>query len=308
MTNLFAALATSSGHGLSIFLAIGFLIGVVLFVLGFRFYREYRILEDTPAAPIRSIPMGLVHVHGKTSGEDRLTSPLTGVACYYYKVEVEKWVKKEKGGEWERIRTDTAERKFRLDDGSGKVLVDPHNAEYDLPLTFRAEIGLQSNRSRHVDPSLGVPGPSEQDLHAFLTEDASRARTALASMDMPGAKAMGKVLAVEQKLESMGVSLSGGGLSVSLGGDQSYRFTEQCLLAERDCTILGTCAENPSPQDEHDRNLLMRGQNEKTFLITSKTGKQIEKSLRWKAIGLVLLGAAILIGMTAMALHSAGLL
>ena len=295
MTNLFPTLAASSVQGPTIFLAIGFLVGVVLFVLGFRFYREYRILEDTPVAPIRSIPMGLVHVHGKTTGEDRLTSPLTGVPCYYYKVEVEKWVPKDKGGEWEKIRTDSGERKFRLDDGSGNVLVDPQHAEYNLPPTFRAEVGPLKH-SRHVDPSLGVPGPSEQDLHSYLTGDVSSAQKALASMGVPGANALGKVLAVGQKLESMGVSLS------------TYRFTEHCLLAERDCTILGTCAENPSPKDEHDRNLLLRGQNEKTFLITSKTEQQIEKSLRWKAIGLVLLGAVMLLGVTAVALHNAGLL
>lgn len=295
MTNLFPTLAASSGHNLNIFLAIGFLLGVVLFVLGFRFYREYRILEDTPVAPIRSIPMGLVHVHGKTTGEDRLTSPLTGVGCYYYEVVVEKWVPKDKGGEWEKIRTDTAERRFRLDDGTGTVLVDPQHAEYDLPHTFRGEIGPLKD-SRHVDPSLGVPGPSKQDLHAFLTGDVSSAQKELASTGVPGTNVLGKVLAVGRELESMGVSLS------------TYRFTEQCLLAERDCTILGTCAENPSPKDEHDRNLLMRGQNEKTFLITSKTEQQIEKSLRWKAMGLVLLGAAIMIGMAAVALHSAGLL
>lgn len=295
MSHVFPTLAASSASGPTIVLAIGFVVGAILFILGFRFYREFRILEDTPIAPIRSIPMGLVHVHGKTAGEDRLISPLTTLPCFYYKVVVEKWVQKDKSGEWEKIRTDTAARQFRIDDGSGNVLVDPQHAEFDLPNSYRAEIGPLKH-SHHVDPSLGVPGPSEQALHAYLTGDVSGAQAALASTGVPGAKAIGTVLAVGQKLESLGVSLS------------TYRFTEQCLVAERDCTILGTCAENPSPKDEHDRNLIQRGQNEKTFLITSKTEQQVERSLRWKAIGLILVGAAILIGVTAVALHSAGML
>jgi len=38
-------------------------------------YREYRLLKDTPEAPIRSIPMGFVHIHGKATGEEPLKSP-----------------------------------------------------------------------------------------------------------------------------------------------------------------------------------------------------------------------------------------
>ena len=95
---------------------------------------------------------------------------------------------------------------------------------------------------------------------------------------------------------------------MDFGLGQSYRFTEQCLLADRECNIIGTCAENPSPKDEHDRNLLKKGQNEKTFLITSMGEKQVEKSLRLRAIIMVLAGAAIMIGVVALALHKARML
>jgi hypothetical protein len=307
MTILIAALATTSGHPYMV-LAIAFAVGALLFVLGFRTYREYRILTDTPEVPVRSIPMGLVHVHGKTTGDDRLTSPLTGLPCFYYRVQLEKYVKKDKGSEWEKVGTQTDERKFYLDDGTGQVLVDPHGAQYEVLRTFRAEIGPNSSRSRSVDPSLGVPGPTEQDLRAYVTGGFSRARAALDAVHIPGAKTAGKVLAVGQALESLGVSLSEGGLSMDFGMGQSYRFTEHCLLADRECNILGTCAENPSPKDEHDRNLIRKGQNEKTFLITSESEKQIEKSLHRRAFGMILLGAAIMIGAAAFALHVAGML
>lgn len=44
-----------------------FLVGGWLIWLGFRKYREYRILADTPRASVRSIPMGLVHLNGKST-------------------------------------------------------------------------------------------------------------------------------------------------------------------------------------------------------------------------------------------------
>jgi Ca2+/Na+ antiporter len=309
MTILFTAIATSSGNHAYIFLAVGFVVGLIMFLVGFRTYREYRILTDTPIAPVRSIPMGLVHVHGKATGEAPMASPLTGVSCYYYRVQIEKYVKKENESSWETVRTDTGERKFYLDDATGRVLVNPQSAEYEVPQTFRAETGMQSIRSRHIDPSLGVSGPSDQDLITYLTDN-SKARAALESSNIPGAKVIGKALAMEQALESAGagVSFGGGGVSFNIGGSQSYRFTEHCLLAERDCNIIGTCSENPSPKDEHDRNLILKGQNEKTFLITSKSEEQIEKSLRWKAFALILLGAALMVGVVAAALYTSGML
>ena len=148
---------------------IAFLIGALLFIFGFKTYREYRVLAETPETPVRSIPMGLVRVRGTATGDDRLTSPLTGVPCFYYQVRLEKWVKKEnESGKWEKVGTETGERPFYLDDGTGKVLVTPHGAQFEVRRTFHGEIGMESVHSRHVDPSLGVPGPTEQDLAAYV--------------------------------------------------------------------------------------------------------------------------------------------
>lgn len=309
MSPLWAALAASSNPPPFIFLIIGFLVGALVFFFGFRTYRELRVLADTPIAPVRSIPMGLVHIHGKTTGGDPLTSPLTGVPCYYYTVHVEEYVKKEKESNWKTVRTDSEGRPFYLDDSTAKVLVNPHGAEYDVPRTFHGEVGLHSSHSRSVDPTLGVSGPTEQDLFNYVTDN-SKARAALESSNMPGASTLAKVLDIEQSLEAagIGVSLGTGGVNIGFGGDRTYRFTENCLLAERDCNILGSCVENPAPKDEHDRNLIQKGQNEKTFLITSKSEKQIEKSLRWKAFLLIFVGAVIMVAMATIMLHSAGML
>ena len=265
--------------------AIGYVIGLMLFLIGFRFYRQYRLMADTPEAPVRSLPMGLVRIRGKATGDDRLTSPLTGVPCFYYQVKVERLVhvKDDKGGtrdEWQETSTDRGERSFYLADATAKVRVNPANAEYDVMRTCFGEVGtamtvqLSIGHPVWVEPSLGVPAPSLQDLRNYLGRSASGAAAGLASLGIPGANVVGKAIMAEQAMESMGVSIGG------VGGPQRYRLTEICLPADHDCNILGTCAENPSPKDEHDRNVIMKGQNEKTFLISTQTGNKVENSLR----------------------------
>jgi hypothetical protein len=79
------------------------------------------------------------------------------------------------------------------------------------------------------------------------------------------------------------------------------------LLPGREYTVTGTCAENPNRRDNYDRNLLMKGQHDPTFLISSRTGRQLERGLRRKAFFLVLFGAAMMVGCVAIILAKLGL-
>jgi hypothetical protein len=123
-----------------------------------------------------------------------------------------------------------------------------------------------------------------------------------------------KVLNTVQQIESLGTApqidslaaLQGSAVSGLRGGP--YRVTEKCFLADSDCIILGTCAENPDAKSDEDRNLIRKGENEKTFLISTKGERTIGRSLRLQAFGLVFLGAALILGGFALALHSAGML
>jgi Ca2+/Na+ antiporter len=307
-----ALLASSSGSISPWIPLVVVLFGILMFVLGFRIYRQYRIMADTPLIPVRSVPMGLVHVSGKSTGGDPLTSPLTQVPCYYYEVKVEKQVKREDKEEWESVGTEKVEVPFYLEDATGKILVHPQQAEYDVPRSFWGEVRPRTLLSfghppRKIDESLGVPLPTDEHLLAYLNGQFSQARAALQASKMPGAKAIDKALSVAEKMQALGVSIGAGGISMDFG-QHTYRLTEHCLVAGRVCNVMGTCTENPTPADEHDRNLIKRGENEKTFLITTKSEKQIEKSLRLKALLLVVLGAALIVGGVALALRSAHML
>ena len=278
------------------------LVAGFLFWLGFRKYREYRLLEDTPRAPVRSIPMGLVHLNGKSTGEPILTSPLTRTPCYYYKAWVELWTMKGQDDrkDWETIRTEADARVFYLDDGTGKVTVIPYNADLNVTRTFQAETGPGAGGKRHVDPTLGVAGPSNQDLLDYIqraSEASQAARAAVNAMPDSAGKTVSKAL----------TGVFGGGVKLSRPlGDLRLRFTEECLIADRQCNILGTCVENPAPKGEHDRNLIQKGTNEPTFVISDKVEGALEKSVRRTAFSLIVAGAILMLAMVAMVLGMSG--
>jgi len=309
MSILMLTFAFANGQISPIIPGIMALVGVILFVVGFFKYREYRVLADTPRIPIRGVSMGLSHVAGTTTGGQPLISPLTQVPCYYYEVKVEKQVKKDNQESWEETHHERAEVPFYLQDDTGKILVNPEKAEYNLPTAFWGELRpvtmLSIGRApRKVDASLGVPAPTDDRLRGYMNGTYSQMRAAVQGSNVPGAKVLDKGLAVAQKMEMLGVSVGAGGISMDFG-NSTYRFTEFCLPAGRTTNVLGTCTENPSAADETDRNLIKKGENEKTYLISTKSEEKLESSLRWQAILLVLIGVAAIVGGAAIWLHSA---
>ena len=158
---------------LDIFLLVGFISGIASFFRGFRNYRKYLLLQDTPAIPIRSIAMGLVRIHGKAAGDHTVESPISHSACCVYQIHIEKWKDEEDSGRWIHYGADANGVTFYLEDGSGRVLVDPRGAEFDIESTaVREASGTRSSVApatqasdaellayvARVGPSAEIPG------------------------------------------------------------------------------------------------------------------------------------------------------
>ena len=366
--------------GLSV---LGFGFGLYTFYKGFRTFREYRVIADTPVIPIRSIPMGLVQVRGQAKGDAPVTSPVSRSACYWYKVVIEHWKTDSKGrGSWQHFRTDLDGVKFHLEDSTGHVKVDAHDAELDLPQTARRELG-------HSLLSGTGPGASDDELRRYVTKAGAhmfgglieRGLQHVSPLSDPGKEQQRQALAnafqatpgtqdfmqrmipfvtpmIKQRLESVGPqadpkheqarqaaleafnhppgspefvaalqragAMSGespqaiahfreilqpsNDLALFNPASGRFRLTEFCIVPDGAYDMTGTCMENPEPADEHDRNLIAKGHNEPTFLISSKSEKQLESSLRWRAVGKIFGGAALCIICAAVILAKLGLL
>jgi len=411
---------------------LGFGGGLYTFAKGFREFRKYRVVADTPEIPIRSIPMGLVHIRGRACGESTLLSPIAHTPCYVFKVVVEQWhTDSEGGGEWKHLATDLQSVKFDLEDTSAKVLVDAQSAELDLPSSPVREVRGHDARSS-LNPGAGMPPaplpagtpatdaellqyveqarvrnitqlvgkglslishgndparePQRQNFLSMLTNPAGAAagdfktqmikamimrkdptgeftrlalevwkhppgtpefEAALVRFSQAYSRAMAPskrppdpaeiLTQVRQHPQVLGmVAIAAAsaepqadpaaekarqaalayGREHALGATRErttaptghYRFTEYCLVPGQTYNITGTCAENPHPRHERDRNLILQGTNEPTFLISSKSGHQVASSLRKRAAWMVLGGAAVAIVCLAIILGKAGLL
>jgi hypothetical protein len=243
-------------------MAVGFAFGLVNFFRGFKVYREYRVVEDTPQEPLRSVAMGLVNIQGAASGAEQLTSPVSRTACYYYRVDIEKWHSSGHGGHWSHYHTDANGVRFQLTDPSGSVWVDASGAELDVtPCCER--------RARNT-ALFGTGGAADElELLSYITRAGAGLGTV--SLEAGAASAVGEI------------TLAHG----------SFRLKEVCIVPGRWYTITGTCTENPGAKDEHDRNLILKGVNESTYLISEKPLVALESSLRIRVALMVLGGGAL---------------
>ena len=144
---------------------LGFAFGLYTFYKGFRQFRNYLLLADTPEIAIRSIPMGFGEVHGKAEGEKTILSPISHTPCFVYKVIIERWKTDSngEGGHWSHHRTDVDGVAFHLTDATGKVLVDAQGAELDLLQTATCKAG------RGESAVTGVAA-TQQELLQYVTQ------------------------------------------------------------------------------------------------------------------------------------------
>lgn len=123
--------ANDLGRELAIWLAaiFGVILGVYLFLRGFKLLARKRLIQNIPASKIRSASLGEVEISGKAAGPYTIISPLSQTECFYYKATI---------GD----ATNDAESlcvPFFVRDETGHVMVDLRGAECQLPATFEEQ-------------------------------------------------------------------------------------------------------------------------------------------------------------------------
>jgi hypothetical protein len=288
-------MSSNASLKIDVLLMVGFGAGLHYFYKGFRTFREYRVLMDTPEVPIRSVAMGLVEIHGKARPVQTVPSPVTRTPCCFYQVEIERWIKDKNGGHWSHAATDADGPRFYLEDASGKVLVDAHNAEYDLIQTAKVQTGRSSGGSiGRLFSGMGAPTVAT----GTMASDADLFSYAQLAVGRPGHSF---------SLGGGGLLGLGSGINLNFGTSARFRLTEYLVLPGHWYDLTGTCVENPTPEDEHDRNMIVKGTNEPTFLITWRSEKEIRRTLRNRAAQYIFGGAILAIFCLAILLAKYGL-
>lgn len=257
---------------------IPLLAGVFLFRLGGTYRRKYQLLGQTPVAPIGTIAPGFVHLRGTVACQEPLVSPLTQMPCCYYLTSIARLTRYTQGVATQKtyttIYSEPSAKAFYLDDGTGKVQVDPHGAEYDVPQTFVTYVNTDKPglTGTVMDSSVSNGTPSEQRLRDYIAKHAS---------DPAGRVHVAGNPALEQRIaDAMAAEAT------------SYRLTEHCLLDKQACSVLGTC-DGSSTSANAAARLVHKGTAQPSFVITSRTDQQEAGRWRMRAMGAMVGGAAL---------------
>jgi len=272
--------AHSHSHGGGLFLVA---FGLLMFYGARQNYRKLRALESFPIKPIRDVAAGVAHIVGKAAGSQSLRSPLTRQACFYYQVLVERWVPGGSGsGNWSMCMRHIDHSNFDLQDETGRVAVDLHQAQLDLTQVFQRVIEPSGEPA-----SIGGTGPSGNDLRDYLMRINAQIHPDLAARHETVVHALAQT--------EGSVSLLPANFSPRESGVR-LRFTETCLLADQQYNVLGTCIENPNPGSDGDRRLIARGPKQNTFLISCNTEPILEKQTL-RGVYLTLAAGAVMVAL-----------
>jgi hypothetical protein len=142
---------------------------------GWRTHRNIllaRTMEDHPTSTVRSAYQGYVELKGVGIyfNDDPMNAPYSRRPCIWYRYRVER--RKDDGG-WEVVESGTSSETFMLDDGTGRVVIDPEGAEVTVKVkqtwTTRSG-GVASAESMRFARRLGVPNALDGDLYRHTEE------------------------------------------------------------------------------------------------------------------------------------------
>jgi len=143
-------------------LAIG--IGVRLFFRGFPFLKRKQLIEDTPTSTVRAASLGAVEISGTVAGPYALISPLSETDCFYYHA-----IARGSSREDKEAKEEILYAPFFLDDGTGRVMIDPRGAETDLQPSVDDDYSPSSGDAftRHFLVRHGIPSQYPAHLEEY---------------------------------------------------------------------------------------------------------------------------------------------
>ena len=131
---------------------VAFVGGIVLFILGFIWLKQKKLIENIPTSKIRSLAMGLVEIYGAVVPAEGkiLKSPFSNKDCVFYDYRIEEYRQSGKHSQWVTIRNGKDSVPFFLKDDTATVLVEPKEAS----LSIKQDLAFQSGMGK--DPSLQI--------------------------------------------------------------------------------------------------------------------------------------------------------
>ncbi|HBU70208.1 MAG TPA: hypothetical protein DEE98_07500 [Elusimicrobia bacterium] len=284
----FIALALLSGHFLEILLILS---GLFIFALGFKTLRKKWLIDNTPTSKVRSAAMGPAEFNGIALRKTELASRLTHTDCVYYKFRIEKEVRGSKGRKsWQIIESGESACFFYLEDTTGKILIDPLEAETFMPRDYSDIESKGFSRFRYSEWLIKPGDP----VYVFGT--VRKMKDTIADRKEKLFAKLRKLKEDRQKLAQFDTDKDGR-LSAE-EWDNAVRAAEEELTRE----------EMNNPDKVEDELVVGKGDLEKTFILSDKKENQISRELLFLCSALVIIGILLAVAGSVSLIARAGLL
>jgi hypothetical protein len=288
-------------------IGVGLAAGCGLFGYGFVLWRRKRLIEDTPTAKIRSMPMGRVELFGRAQERADLEAPLSGRACVYYRYKVEEEIGSANRRRWRTVsKGDSSAWPFYLEDETGRVLVDPEGATVELRTDLRARRIFPGDEYYTALEMRGwarrgwFGGSRRMRVSEWRIEPGDSLYALGVAQERPGLvrerrrRVAEKLAALKRDPEAMAHLDRDGDGHVSA---DEWEVARRLVVHEVDLT----------PQD--DRVVIGRAPHrEAPFYLSDRHESSVVRSLTWRSSASIFGGAALSLGCLTVLLSKLGLL
>jgi hypothetical protein len=257
-------LQSDSGDNTLVFVLF-FGIGLVLVYGGFKRWQQMRLIQDTPTEKVRSAAVGRTELSGTAApidGVGTIPQPFTGGEALVATYKIEEWEEDHdhdpddhgRDGHWSTIDSGTMYKPFALDDGTGRMRVEPEaDATYEISDEHRNRFLVQPGET-----------PPDEVVEFF-----------------------------ERQYDDDDDGLLGGLLGGGPGARDAdkRRYSQQVIPPGEDVYLLGGAEPAGGGSGSNaDRLVLRRDEGSEEFIISDKDEEELVSGYKWAAPALIVVG------------------
>lgn len=258
--------------------------------------RKKSVIQDIPTSKVRSVAVGMTEVKGEPVPRDGpLESPLSGTECIAYVYSVDRY---HSGGRnsssgWNTVEAGIKAPEFYVDDGTGRILVDPEGAEKEFST---------GNEYRFEDET------EKESIKQFMKEREDRFENS--GDDEEDDSGIGVVSSLSNMAEMATASeMRMGDASALLDSGRKRRYTEEFLPADTDQIYVFGRAERRDDTESSDNSenlVLTRNANTPLFKISDKPEEEVVSNTGNTQIAGMVFGFVVTVAGFGATLYTAG--
>jgi hypothetical protein len=253
----------------------GIAIGVFLFFRGFPFLKRKQLIQDIPTSTVRGASLGAVELSGRVVGPYTLIAPLSETDCFYYRA-----VARGSSREDKNPREEILYAPFFLDDGTGRVMVDPRGAETELSATVDDEYSPSSGDAftRHFLVRHGISSSFPAHLEEYCIRAGDQLYVLGTLRENPGLQSAAECLAD-------GVAQREQGFLSADAADLQRRAAIESMLPPGSAPprIPQTRPVETEGFDLNPPVVLMKGPSGEPFFISCRSQRDVVEELAWRS-------------------------